>query len=122
MIRVLIVDDLPDVRRALRMRLETEPDIEVAGEAGDGDAALALARDLLPDAVLMDLVMPGADGLTATAAISRALPHCAVIIVSLYDDSDNRARALAAGASDFTSKHDSRDLVATIRRVVRERE
>ncbi len=104
-IRVLIVDDQPAVRRGLKMRLELEPDVEVIGEAGDGAAAIALATEAQPDIVLMDVEMPGMDGISATRALRAAAPHSAVVVLTLYDDTATRARAKEAGAAAFVAKH-----------------
>ncbi len=75
MIRVLLVDDQAVVRRALRVRFHLEPDLEVVGEASTGREALTLAQALTPDVVLMDIQMPGMDGIEATAALRRAVPR-----------------------------------------------
>ena len=104
MIRVLIVDDQASIRRGLRMRLGLEPDIEVIDEAADGASAVRLARLLAPDVVLMDLEMPSMDGIAATAAVRRASPATAVVMLTLHDDAATRARAAAAGAAAFVSK------------------
>ncbi|CAA9580097.1 MAG: Two-component transcriptional response regulator, LuxR family [uncultured Thermomicrobiales bacterium] len=117
MITVLLVDDQPTMRSGLRMRLELEPDMAVVGEAGDGAAALALARETRPDVIIMDLEMPIMDGFTATAAIRSAVPESAVVVHSLYDDAANQARARAAGAVAFIGKHRlEAPLLAAIRR------
>jgi DNA-binding NarL/FixJ family response regulator len=105
MITVLLVDDQPVMRSGLRMRLELEPDMAIIGEAGDGATALALARETHPDVVIMDIEMPGMDGIAATAAIRSAVPESAVVIHSLYDDVATQARARAAGAVAFVGKH-----------------
>lgn len=107
MIRVLLVDDDPGVRRGLRMRLELEPDIEVVGEAGDGALAIEQALSLNADVVLMDVRMPGVDGIAATEAICNSSPHAAVVVVSLSDDPVTRARAAVAGACSFICKHEA---------------
>lgn len=116
-IRVLLVDDEPMVRRGLRMRLGLEPDVEVVGEARDGAEALARAKTLRPDAVLMDVRMPVMDGVEATAALRRALPGCVVVVLSLYDDAAIRARARSVGAAAFVPKHRAEEtLLAAVRR------
>jgi DNA-binding NarL/FixJ family response regulator len=107
MITVLLVDDRPAVRRGLRMRLEMEPDVIVLGEASDGRAAVELAATLHPDVVVMDIEMPGMDGLTAANALRRLSPESAVIILTLYDSEDARRRAREAGAAAFIAKHEA---------------
>lgn len=120
MIRVLLADGQPLVRECLRLALELEPDLRVVGEAGDGAAALALAHACCPDVVIMDLAMPGLDGLAATAALHAALPTTAVIVHTLRDDRPTRARARAAGAAAFVGKHgQDGPLVEAIRAAVR---
>jgi DNA-binding NarL/FixJ family response regulator len=104
MIRILLVDDQQNIRRGLRMRLGLEPDLTVVGEAGDGEAALRLARLVAPDVVVMDVEMPGVDGIAATEMLLRAEPRCAVVVLTLHDDAVTRERAAAAGACGFVSK------------------
>ncbi len=113
MINVLIVDDLPMVRRGLRMQLLLEPDIEVIGEAASGEEALARVQQLQPDVVLMDVKMPGMDGLRATRVMQANTPLSAVVILSLYDDAHLKAEAQAAGAAAFVGKHEGIDLLLT---------
>ncbi len=116
MIKLLLVDDQAAVRQGLRMRLALEPDVTVIGEAGDGAAALALARDQRPDVVLMDLEMPVMDGFAATAALRASDSPSAVVVLSLHDDAVTKAKARAAGAVAFVSKREaSEELVAAIR-------
>jgi DNA-binding NarL/FixJ family response regulator len=118
-IRVLLVDDQPAVRRGLRMRLELEPDMSVVGEAGSGEEAISLAQALHPDVVLMDVRMPGTDGMSATETLRATVSQSAIVILSLYDDAETRAQAEAAGAAAFVAKHQMRaELLATVRRVV----
>ncbi len=105
MITILLVDDQPTMRSGLRMRLELEPDMAIIGEAGDGAAALALARETRPQVVIMDIEMPIMDGIAATAALRTAVPESAVVVHSLHDDPATQARAHAAGAVAFVGKH-----------------
>jgi DNA-binding NarL/FixJ family response regulator len=119
MIRILLVDDQPQVRRGLRMNLALEPDFEVVGEAADGNAAMSLASSLHPDVVVMDVEMPGIDAITITQALSSIEPHCAVLILSIHDDAHTQIRAYTAGAAAFVSKRESPErLTAAIRHVV----
>lgn len=118
-VRILLVDDRETVRRGLRMRLDVEPALEVVGEADCGPDAVALVVVTEPDVVLMDVRMPGGDGIAAVAAIRTAAPGVRVVMLSLYDDPASRAAAEAAGAVAFVGKHDpERALLDTIRRVV----
>ena len=117
-IRLLLVDDRPSVRRGLRIWLALDPNMEVVGEADDGAEAISLARALRPDVVLMDIEMPGMDGVSATAALRSVVPQSAVVILTLYDDAATRTRAREAGAAAFVAKHQMEEtLLAEIRRV-----
>ena len=117
-IRLLLVDDQPTVRRGLRIWLTLEPNIEVVGEASDGAEAISLTQALRPDVVLMDVEMPGMDGISAAAALRQIVPQSAVVILTLYDDAATRARAQEAGAAAFVAKHRMEEtLLAEIRRV-----
>jgi DNA-binding NarL/FixJ family response regulator len=117
-VRVLICDDQPLIRVGLRALLQAQLGIDVAGEAADGTEAIARAAALRPDVVLMDVRMPGTDGITATAAIAREGGPPRVLILTTYDRDEYVFDALAAGASGFLLK-DARpeDLVAGIRTV-----
>jgi DNA-binding NarL/FixJ family response regulator len=102
-IRILVVDDQRLVRTGLRVILDDEPDFEVVGEAGDGAEAVDLAADLLPDVVLMDIRMPGVDGLAATRQIlSRTTTR--VVILTTFDADEYVYEALRSGASGFLLK------------------
>jgi DNA-binding NarL/FixJ family response regulator len=117
-IKVLLVDDQPVIRQGLRLRMATESDIAVIGEAGDGHAALDLARDLAPDVIVMDVAMPGLDGIEATRSIRATIPGSTVVILSLSDDAATRVRAAEAGAAAFVAKHEADGLLLdTIRRL-----
>lgn len=103
-IQVLIVDDQETFRSAARMVVEMTDDFEVVGEATTGEEGVELAGSLGPDLVLMDLNMPGIDGLEATRRIRAASPSVRVVVLSTYDAASYGAPALAAGAVAFLSK------------------
>ena len=118
MIRVLIADDQSLVRTGFKMILDAQSGIEVIGEAGDGAAALTMARTLRPDVVLMDVRMPGTDGITATGQITAELPGTRILILTTFDLDDYVHAGLRAGASGFLLKDvPAPDLVAAIRTV-----
>jgi DNA-binding NarL/FixJ family response regulator len=118
MIRLLIVEDQPGVRKGLQMRLDAEADLLVIGEASDGEAAVNLVSSLCPDVVLMDVEMPRMDGIATTGALLLVRPQTAVIMLSLHDDVLTQARAKDAGAAAFVAKSMSADtLLRTIRQV-----
>ena len=104
MIRVLIADDQTLVRDGFRMILDAQEDIEVVGEAADGIEAVAKARELRPDVVLMDVRMPNRDGLDATRALLRELPDIHVLILTTFDLNEYVYEAMKAGASGFLLK------------------
>ena len=119
-IRVLLADDHPVVRAGLSGMLDAEDDLEIVGEAADGAEVCALARELNPDVVLMDLRMPGMDGATATAAISAELPRVRVLILTTYDTDADIVRAVEAGASGYLLKDTPRrELAAAVRAAAR---
>ncbi|MFA9479636.1 response regulator transcription factor [Phycisphaerales bacterium AB-hyl4] len=121
MIRVLVVDDHAVVREGLLMVLKRSPEIAVVGEAGDGKAALVEARRLNPDVVLMDVNMPGLNGLQATAALMAENNHVKVIGLSMYNDDEVATLMRQAGASAYLSKGCStEELTRTIHNVVRD--
>lgn len=117
MIRVLLVDDQRLVRAGLRMLCESAPDLEVVGEAEGGQQAVRFADRLLPDVVLMDLHMPGLDGIAATGRILAAHPSTRIVALTTFDDDDHLYPALAAGACGFLVKDaEPAELLAGIRR------
>ena len=118
MIKVGLVDDQAMVRVGLKMILEAEPDIEIVGEAADGADAVALVRDHSPDVVLMDIRMPGLDGLAATAQVIAAHPEARVVILTTFDDDEYVYEALRAGASGFLLKSADGDTLVNAVRVV----
>jgi NarL family two-component system response regulator LiaR len=119
-IRVLIADDHQVVRQGLRTFLELQADIEVVGEASDGSAAVDMARRLEPDVVLMDLVMPGRDGISATREIKGFGGRTRVIALTSFTEDDKVFPAIQAGASSYLLKDVTPDeLVEAIRAVQR---
>jgi DNA-binding NarL/FixJ family response regulator len=119
-IRLLLVDDQPAVLRGLRMWLALEPDLMVVGEAATGTDVGELINSVSPDCILMDVEMPGLDGVDATAVVHALRPALPVVILSLHDDIETRVRAWIAGAAAFVAKHEVEPvLVRTIRDVVR---
>ena len=122
MIRVAVVDDQHLVRAGLRALLERATDITVVGEAGDGDAAVALARAELPDVVLMDLRMPGTDGIAATRRIvgDERLAGVRVLVLTTFDTDEHVFEAIRAGAAGFLLKATGPDeLRGAVRAVAR---
>jgi two-component system response regulator NreC len=117
-IRVLVVDDHTIVREGVRILLEAQPDIQVVGEAADGEDALTQVRELQPDIVLIDLAMPRLNGLEATRAIKRDYPQIYVIALTMYESDEYFFQVLNAGASGYVlKKAASSDLLAAIRAV-----
>jgi two-component system response regulator DesR len=115
---VLLADDQQLVRGALAALLDLEPDIEVVAEVGRGDEVVDAARRLRPDVALLDVEMPGIDGLAATAALRAALPGCRVLVVTTFGRPGYLRRAMEAGASGFVVKDTpARQLADAVRRV-----
>ncbi|MGB9802891.1 AAA family ATPase [Desulfofundulus sp.] len=116
-IKVLIADDIAGTREDIKRLLYFEEDILVAGEAADGEEALRLTETLQPDVVLMDINMPGMDGIQATEMISMQFPEVAVVIISIQGEQEYLRKAMAAGARDYLVKpFNSSELAETIRR------
>lgn len=118
-IRVLLVDDHAVVRRGLRGFLDLQDDIEVVGEASDGAEGIARADELTPDVVLMDLLMPNVDGITAIATIRQRHPDTDVVAVTSFIEEDKVTAALEAGASGYLLKDAAADEVAAAIRAAR---
>ena len=117
---VLLVDDHSVVRMGLAAIINLEKDVKVCGEAESGDEAVKLARELRPDVVVMDFMMPGMDGAEATAAVLKASPASRVLVLTTYGTSSDIARALKAGATGAVTKNLANDeLVEAIRATAR---
>ncbi|HEV7200604.1 MAG TPA: response regulator [Candidatus Limnocylindria bacterium] len=118
MIKVLIVDDIAETRDHLTKLLAFEQTVEVAGAAGSGEEAITMAMDLRPDVVVMDINMPGMDGIAAAELISQRLPTIAIIMMSVHGEAEQMRRSLQAGAREFLVKPFSSDEFSeTIKRV-----
>jgi len=119
-IKVLVADDHTIVRIGLKALLEYERDIQVVGEAGNGEEAVRKSAELRPDVVIMDLVMPKLDGVEATYRIRTLVPSAKILVLTTFGTSDGIAHALAAGAAGALMKTaDDAKLVSTIRRIAR---
>jgi two-component system response regulator NreC len=119
-IRVVVVDDHTLFRQGIVGLLDSQPDVEVVGQAGNGKEALAAAVELSPDVVLMDISMPGTSGLNATAEIKARLPNANVLILTIHDREDYLYQALRAGASGYVLKGaDIHDLLDAVRSAYR---
>lgn len=115
-IRIILADDHEMVREGLRLLLRAAPDIAVVGEADSGPAALALARRVVPDIVVLDLDMPGGDGMTTLRELGQALPDVRVLILTMYAERDRLLPLLEGGARGYLTKEAaSRELVEAIR-------
>jgi NarL family two-component system response regulator YdfI len=115
-IRILVADDHLIIRQGLRLILETEADFELVGEAGDGAEAVRLCAELKPEVVLMDLRMPGMDGLMAIEHLHKEQPDVSVVILTTFNEDDLMVRGLRAGAKGFLLKDTDREtLFNTIR-------
>lgn len=117
-VRVLLADDHAILRSGLAMLLAAEPGFTVAGTAGDGEEAVARALALRPDVVLMDLSMPGLDGLAATARLKAAWPEARVLILTMHEDPGYMHRALEAGAMGYVFKRSADDTLLSALKAV----
>ncbi len=106
-IRVLIADDHPLIRDSLRTLINTEPDLELVGEAANGEEVVKKADDLKPDVILMDLVMPVKDGLQAISEIKRAHPEVSILVLTSFSDEEKVFPAIRAGALGYLLKDSS---------------
>jgi DNA-binding NarL/FixJ family response regulator len=118
--RILIADDHPTLREGLRAILDTQEDFTVAGEAADGEEAVAKAEAMRPDVVLMDLEMPRLDGVEATRRIVERLPGTPVIVLTAFDTDDRIIGAVEAGAQGYLLKGATRDEIFRAIRVARQ--
>ena len=119
-LRVLIADDHTIVRAGVRLLLEAETDMEVVGEALNGEEAVALAESLRPDVILMDIAMPGVGGLEATRQIKARMPEVAVVVLTMHRSDEYFFEMLKAGASGYVLKGaETNELVSAIRTVGR---
>jgi NarL family two-component system response regulator LiaR len=120
MIRLLIVDDHPVVRQGLRFMLEQRSDITVVDECADGEQAITSATNLLPDVLLLDLLMPNMDGVTAIREIKRLAPSVQIIVLTSYSEDEHIFRAIKAGALSYLLKDSSPQvLVEAVRAAAR---
>lgn len=103
-IQLLIADDNAEFREGLRALLEPETDFELVGEAGTGEEAVALAARLQPDVILMDINMPGLNGIEATRRLLHASPHIGVLVLTMFEDDDSVFAAIRAGARGYLLK------------------
>ena len=119
-LRILIADDHALVRIGLRASIEMEPDFTIVAEAGSGEQTLAQYRKHLPDVALIDLRMPGMDGIQTTAALCREFPQARVIVISTFKGGDDILRAMQAGAKTYLPKSVQRDeLIKAIRAIAK---
>jgi two-component system, NarL family, response regulator NreC len=117
-VRLLLVDDHEVVRMGLSSFLETQGDIQVVGEAKNGEEAISLALETKPDVVVMDISMPTMDGLEATRRLRKLVPECLILALTVHQDKQYFFEMLAAGASGYITKHAAaEELVAAIRSV-----
>jgi NarL family two-component system response regulator LiaR len=112
-ISVLLVDDHAMVRQGVKTFLETQPDLSVVGEAGSGEAAIQLAAQLVPDVILMDLIMPGMDGVETTRRLKQVSPRSQIIVLTSYHEDEHIFPALKAGALSYLLKDVSAEELAS---------
>jgi two-component system response regulator NreC len=119
-IRILLADDHAVLRAGLRLLLDAQPDMKVVGEAGDGSEALTLSADLHPDLILLDLTMPGLNGIDALPVLRKATPEAKILVLTMHDDESYLRQALRSGAAGYVLKKavDS-ELLSAVRAVMR---
>jgi DNA-binding NarL/FixJ family response regulator len=115
-VRILLADDHTLFREGLAGILDSQPDLDVVGEAGDGVEALVKAKELLPDLILMDILMPGCDGLEATKQIKQELPDVTIVILTVRDDEEKLFQAIKNGAQGYLLKSMSSKLIVKLLR------
>ncbi|MDQ3856326.1 MAG: response regulator transcription factor [Chloroflexota bacterium] len=119
-LRVLLVDDHPLFRQGVRHALDGYQDIQIIGEASDGQMAIQMADTLSPDVMLVDINLPGLNGLEATRVVRRRNPHIGVVVLTVHEDDEQLFNAIKVGAAAFTTKDVGQDkLVELVRRVGR---
>ncbi|MBE0480143.1 MAG: response regulator transcription factor [Dehalococcoidia bacterium] len=119
MTTIVLADDHKIVRQGIRVLLESEPDLSVIGEAANGTEAISLVNELKPDILVVDLKMPGLNGIEVTRRVTRACPGTRVVVLSMYDNEAYVVSALEAGARGYVRKEASADdLVCAIHAVV----
>ena len=117
--RILVVDDHPVIRYGIRALLEKQPDMEVCGEAGNAATALDLTQRLKPDAAVIDISLPGTDGIELLKLMKRSVPKTRVLVLSMQEECDFGPRALRAGANGYLMKDDAvAELVPALRQVL----
>jgi DNA-binding NarL/FixJ family response regulator len=121
-IRVLIADDHPLFREGMRGRLDQVADVDVVGEASSGDEVVELARELSPEVILMDIKMPGLNGIEATREILRTNPNVGVLVLTMFEDDDSVFAAMRAGARGYLLKDSGGEGVVHAIRAVASRE
>jgi len=120
LLRVVIVDDHAVLRTGLRLLLDAESDIEVVGEAGNGQQAIPLVQEIKPDVIILDLTMPGLGGLNTLEELRRLFSFCRVLVLTMHKDEGYLRRALAAGAMGYVLKQsDDQELLVALRAVAR---
>jgi DNA-binding NarL/FixJ family response regulator len=118
LVNIFLVDDHMAVREGLRTLITTQPDMAVVGEAGDGEAALQQIQICRPDVVIMDISMPGMNGIQATEQLKQLCPEVKVLVLSVHDDTSYLRQMLAVGAAGYILKHTAADALIQAIRIV----